>query len=117
VTSARPARLLLVLALVVGVQTVYTNPWVEAAELRALSCCGHCPEPLSLPSARSCCGVTAVTSGPAVASASHAPAPVGPTTAALAVAVQPPPILARATLVHPTGSGPPTFLEQRHLLL
>jgi len=109
--------LFLALALVVGVQTVYANPRVEAAELRALSCCGHCREPLSLPSARSCCGVTAVTSGPAVASASHTAAPIGPTTAPLAVAVQPKPILARATLVQPTGSGPPTFLEQRHLLL
>jgi len=117
VTSARPARLLLVLAFVVGVQTVYTNPWVEAAELRALSCCRHCPEPLSLPSARSCCGVTAVTSGPAIASASHVPASMGPTTAPLTVAFQPPPTWVRVTLVQPTGSGPPTFLEQRHLLL
>jgi hypothetical protein len=117
VTSARPARLLLALALMVGVQTVYANPAVEAAELRALSCCGHCPEPVSLPSARSCCGVTAVTSGPAEAPASRPAAPFGTTTAPLAVVVRPAPNWARATLVQPTGSGPPTFLEQRHLLL
>jgi hypothetical protein len=117
VTSARPARLLLALALAVGVQTAYANPTVAAAELRALSCCGRCPEPVSLPTARTCCGVTAVTSGPAEVLGSQAAAPLGPTTALLAVVTRPAPISVRATLVQPTGTGPPTFLEQRHLLL
>src|SRR5262245_41615314 len=85
VTLARAARPVLALALLVGVQTAYTNPAVVAAELRAMSCCGHCPHPASLPSARSCCGVTAVTSGPATVSASRTAAPLGPTALLLAV--------------------------------
>ena len=117
VTLARAARPLLALALLVGVQTAYTNPAVVAAELRAMSCCGHCPKPVSLPSARNCCGVTAVTSGPAAISASRTAAPLAPAAVALAVVAQPVPAWPPATLVQPTGSGPPTFLEQRHLLL
>ena len=117
VTLARAARPLLTLALLVGVQTAYTNPAVVAAELRAMSCCGHCPGPASLPSARSCCGVTAVTSGPAEVSTSRPAAPLGPTALPLAVVVKAAPSWVPATLVQPTGSGPPTFLEQRHLLL
>jgi hypothetical protein len=118
VRLARATRPLLALALLVGVQTVYANPAVVAAELRAMSCCGHCPQPVSLPSARSCCGVTAVTSGPAAVSASKTAVPLSPATLPLAVVVQPVSITrAPVTLVQPTGSGPPTFLEQRHLLL
>ena len=118
VTLARAARPLRALALLVGVQTVYTNPAVVAAELRAMSCCGHCPKPASLPSARRCCGVTAVTSGPATVSASKTTAPLSPTALPVAVVVRPVSTTrAPVTLVQPTGSGPPTFLEQRHLLL
>jgi len=108
------------LILALGVQTAYVNPGVAAAELRAVSCCTHnCHEPVSLPSARDCCGLTAVTSGPAEAPVAHSAAPqaiavaIVSTTAASAAA----PMLGLVRLVPVAGSAPPTFLEQRHLLL
>src|SRR5262249_42565321 len=117
VTSAPPAPPPPALALSVGGQTAYPQPTVAAAAPRALGGCGRGPGPASLPTARTCCGVTAVTSGPAEVRGSQAAAPLGPTTALLAVVPRPAPVSVRATLVQPMGSGPPTFLEQRHLLL
>ena len=115
----RRARLLLALAIALGVQTAYVNPGVAAAELRALTCCArHCDAPISLPSARDCCGLTMTASGPLEAPAAPAIAPdaathVIPTNAAPALT----PAWHPAEVVRPTASGPPTFLEQRHLLL
>src|SRR5215468_11185690 len=74
--SRGAAHLVFTLILALGVQTAYVNPGVAAAELRAVSCCTHnCHEPVSLPSARDCCGLTAVTSGPAEAPVAHSAAP------------------------------------------
>jgi hypothetical protein len=115
-----PSRFVLALALLVGVQGAYVNPGVAAAELRAMACCAHeCDEPLSLPTARHCCGVTAVASGPAEAHTGQAVGPVA------MLVLQAPRIADRLpTADHPivdrgqvAGAGPPTFLEQRHLLL
>jgi len=108
------------LALLLGVQTAYANPAVVAAELRALSCCaGHCDGPVSLPSARDCCGLTATTSGPAEG-------PVAPGVPALTAAA----VMGASSALAPgtptwvtadrllvAGSGPPVFLAQRHLLI
>ena len=118
--SRRPAHLMFMLILALGVQTAYVNPGVAAAELRAVACCTHnCPEPVSLPSARTCCGLKAVTSGPSEAPVAHSAAPL---TIAVAIpssttAAPPVPMQALARLVPVAVSGPPTFLEQRHLLL
>ncbi len=120
VSSRRSIRLILVLALLLGVQTAYANPAVVAAELRALSCCArHCDGPVSLPSARSCCGLTATTSGPA-----EGPVAPGVPWLAAAIVTGPSSALAPAaptwvpadTLLV-TGSGPPVFLAHRHLLI
>jgi hypothetical protein len=108
------------LILALGVQTAYVNPGVAAAELRAVSCCAHnCQEPVSLPSARNCCGLTAVTSGPAEAPVPHSAAPLAMAVAIVSsTTVTPPaPMWALARLVPVASSSPPTFLEQRHLLL
>jgi hypothetical protein len=117
--SYPPARLLLVLILALGVQTAYANPAIAAAELRALSCCaGHCTEPLSLPSAKTCCGVTATASGPAEAPSAPGAAPLAPSgPPCLAAVTSPAPVQARLDLMPLAGSGPPTFLAQRHLLI
>jgi hypothetical protein len=115
-----PHRLILVLALGLGVQTTYANPGVVAAELRAMSCCAQdCDAPLSLPSARSCCGVTATASGPAEGPAAPSAPPLAP--AALAesrgVSARVAPAWVRADVLRPAGSGPPAFLAHRHLLI
>ena len=108
------------LILALGVQTAYVNPGVAAAELRAIACCTHnCQEPVSLPSARTCCGLTAMPSGPAEEPVAQS---VAPLTVALAMrsgttAKPPAPMRALDRLVPVGASGPPTFLEQRHLLL
>ena len=103
-----------------GVQNTYVNPGVAAAELRALACCAHdCDEPVSLPGARKCCGLTLAASGPAelrVAQDVGCPLVMGPPVARTTVAST------RAERIAPdalqvAGTGPPTFLEQRHLLL
>lgn len=119
-SSCRPIRLILGLAVALGVQTTYANPGVLAAELRAMACCAHhCDEPLSLPSARDCCGLTATASGPA-----EAPVALGaPTFAAVMLAGAPAvsaalaPAWARIDVLRPAGSGPPAFLAHRHLLI
>lgn len=120
VSSSRPIRLLLFLTLALGVQTTYVNPVVAAAEMRAMSCCAHhCDEPLSLPSARTCCQVTAVASGPAEGPVALSTAPLV-TSAVVAAAGAFAPVLPawlRTDLVRVAGSGPPTYLAQRHLLL
>jgi hypothetical protein len=117
--SYPPARLLLVLVLALGVQTAYVNPGVAAAELRAISCCTrHCNEPLSLPSARACCGLTATASGPAEAPSVPGGTPLAPAASpCLSAVASPAPMQARLDLTPVAGSGPPTFLAQRHLLL
>ncbi len=118
--SHGPVRLLLALPLALGVQTAYVNPGAAAAELRAMSCCArHCDAPVSMPSVRGCCGVTVVESGPAEAPVVQGGSPLVPAMQTLSTAVQAPPAVtwARAQSVHEAGSGPPTFLEQRHLLL
>ena len=111
---------MLALALLVGIQGAYVNPGVAAAELRAMACCAHaCDEPVSLPTARHCCGVTAVASGPAEAHTGYAVSPV------TTLVLQAPRIADRlptsdraiADTVQVGGTGPPTYLEQRHLLL
>ncbi len=120
VSPHRPTRLLLALALLVGVQGSYVNPGVVAAELRALSCCAHdCDRPVPLPEARRCCGVTAMASGPAetpIAPAADTVAPILFTARCPVTAVQAPRRPA-ADAVRVGDTGPPTFLEQRHLLL
>jgi hypothetical protein len=120
VSPRRPHRLILVLALGLGVQTTYANPGVVAAELRAMSCCAQdCDAPLSLPSARSCCGLTAMASGPAEGPA----APTAPSLAPAALAgssgvsVPVAPAWVPADVLRPAGSGPPAFLAHRHLLI
>jgi hypothetical protein len=103
-----------------GVQTTYANPGVVVAELRAMSCCAHhCDEPLSLPSARTCCGLTATASGPAegpVVPGVPMLAPVAFTGAAGVLATVSP-ARERADVLWPAGSGPPAFLVHRHLLI
>ena len=111
---------MLALALLVGVQGAYVNPGVAAAELRAMACCAHnCDEPVSLPTARHCCGVTAVASGPAEAQTGHAVSPVPMLALRVPRIADTVPSSDRsiADTVHVGGAGPPTFLEQRHLLL
>jgi len=111
---------ILLLALALGVQTAYANPGVVAAELRAMTCCAHhCDEPVSLPGARDCCGLTMAASGPA-----EAPAPVALpalTPVALLGSCPAPAIVALASttldVVCHAGSGPPAFLAHRHLLI
>jgi hypothetical protein len=118
--SSRPALLIFMLILALGVQTAYVNPGVAAAELRAMSCCTHnCQEPVSLPSARACCKLMATTSGPAETTATRSAAPLSVAFAipSSTTASPPPPMRALVGLVPVTASGPPTFLEQRHLLL
>lgn len=111
---------ILLLALALGVQTAYANPGVVAAELRAMTCCAHhCDEPLSLPTARECCGLTMAASGPAE---SPAPAALSGLVRVATAAPSPGPAIcapARITLdvVCPAGSGPPPFLAHRHLLI
>jgi hypothetical protein len=118
--SVRPAHWVFTLILLLGVQTAYVNPAVAAAELRAMACCKHnCQGPVSLPSARGCCKLTATASGPAERTATPS---VGPLTVTSAVpsgtAATPPVSLEAVTRFVPVaGSDPPTFLAQRHLLL
>ena len=118
--SRGAAHLVFTLILALGVQTAYVNPGVAAAEMRAVACCTHnCQEPVSLPSARGCCGLTAVTSGPAEAPVAHSEAPLAMAVAIVSSTTATPaaPIRGLARLVPVAGSAPPTFLEQRHLLL
>src|SRR5262249_39736416 len=106
--------------LALGVQSSYANPAATSAELRALACCaGHCDKPMPPPSSRRCCGLTAMPSGPAVTPATQAAGPVGFLVSLPALTLVEPPARDRLVLhgVRPRGSGPPTFLEQRHLLL
>jgi len=115
-----PSRFVVALALLVGVQGVYVNPGVAAAELRAMACCAHeCDEPLSLPTARHCCGVTAVASGPAEAHTGHAVSPGPMLVLQVARIADTLPRSDRAIVetVQVGDTGPPTFLEHRHLLL
>jgi hypothetical protein len=111
---------ILLLALALGVQIAYANPGVVAAEFRAMTCCAHhCDEPLSLPTARDCCGLTVAASGPAEAPLTGALA--APTAIALAAPSLAPALLAspqsRVDVVRLAGSGPPAFLTHRHLLI
>jgi hypothetical protein len=111
---------LVTLALALGVQTSYVNPTAVSAELRALSCCArHCDGPVSVPSSRSCCGLTGLPSGPAETSRAQMPGPIAPLWWLPATALPTPARRDRGMLygVQARGSGPPTFLEQRHLLL
>jgi hypothetical protein len=111
---------MLLLAASLAVQSAYVNPGVAVAEVRAMACCAHrCDEPLSLPNARGCCQVTAVASGPAER-------PVSPgighavTSASLAPVALPVPVArtsAPVPLARDHGTGPPTYLAQRHLLI
>lgn len=119
-SRARAGLSVLALIFALGVQSVYVNPGVAAAELRAMACCaGHCDGPLSLPKSRDCCGLTVAASGPAESPTAPAPAPT------MAITLLPPssslaapaPDAARLDVVQLAGSGPPTFLAQRHLLL
>jgi len=106
--------------LALAVQSSYANPVAMSAELRALACCArHCDKPMPAPSSRSCCGLTAVPSGPAE---TPAPQPDGAVAPLVSLPASTPLVPAErdplALLdVRPTGSGPPTFLEQRHLRL
>ena len=115
----RPAHWVLTLALLLGVQTAYVNPAVAAAELRAMACCRHnCQEPVSLPSARGCCKLTATASGPAERTATPSVGPLTQTSAIpSSMTALPVPLLAVTRFVPVAGSDPPTFLAQRHLLL
>lgn len=114
--SSRCAILLLALAL--GVQTAYANPGVVAAELRAMACCAHhCDEPLSLPSARDCCGLTATTSGPAEAPLAAALPALTPVALVGSPSVPLAPARVPVDAIQPAGSGPPAFLAHRHLLI
>jgi hypothetical protein len=111
---------ILLLALALGVQIAYANPGVVSAEFRAMTCCAHhCDEPLSLPSARACCGLTMTASGPAEAPLTGALA--APSAVAHAAPSLAPAFLAsaqsRMDVVRPAGSGPPAFLTHRHLLI
>jgi len=111
---------ILLLALALGVQTAYANPGVLAAELRAMTCCAHhCDEPLSLPGARDCCGLTMVASGPAeapVPAALPALTPVAVLASREAPALFAPPTTP-LDVVWPAGSGPPAFLAHHHFLI
>ncbi len=104
----------------VALQVVYVNPAVATAELRAMSCCArHCDEPPSLPASRTCCGLTATASGPTEAPTTAVPAAhvVVSLLPSIRVVAPPRPVIAPALLLPVAGSGPPTFLAQRHLLL
>jgi hypothetical protein len=111
---------LVALAVSLGVQTSYANPMAVSAELRAVSCCArHCDGPVSVPSSRTCCGVTGLVSGPAEVPRAQMPGPITPLVLLPATVLPTPARPDRGMLhvVQPRGSGPPTFLEQRHLLL
>lgn len=112
---------MLLLAAALAVQSAYVNPSVALAEVRALACCAHnCDdEPLSLPSVRGCCQVTAVASGPA-----EQPGTAGIGVAATSVLVSPlalPVVRARSSAVvlavPASGTGPPAYLAHQHLLI
>jgi hypothetical protein len=120
VSPRRHIRLLFAMILALGVQSSYANPAATSAELRALACCaGHCDKPMPSPASRGCCGLTAMPSGPAVTPAAPAGGPVGFLVSLPALTTLAPPESARLVLhdVQPRGSGPPTFLAQRHLLI
>jgi hypothetical protein len=111
---------LVAVAVALGVQTSYANPTAVSAELRALSCCArHCDGPVSVPSSRSCCGVTGLASGPAETPRAQMPGPVTPLVFLPATVLPTPARRDRGMLdgARPRASGPPTFLEQLHLLL
>src|SRR4029453_3049789 len=98
----------------------HATPGVVAPAPRAMTCCAHhCDEPLSLPSARDCCGVTMTASGPTEAPVTGAL--VAPTVLILSAPSLAPALLAparsRVDVVRPAGSGPPAFLTHRHLLI
>jgi hypothetical protein len=115
-----PTRSILALSLLVGVQSVWINPVAVAADLRALACCTHdCDGPVSVPSARQCCGVALASSGPAEGPVAR----TVPQPAVLAL-----PVLgaspSSAGPADPTsgavpyaGAGPPLFLAQQRLLI
>jgi hypothetical protein len=111
-------RLLVVMVVALGVQSSYANPAATSAELRALACCArHCDKPMPAPVSRSCCGLTAMPSGPAETPATQAPVVSLVSLSAIAPLVQAEHDRLALHDVRPRGSGPPTFLEQRHLLL
>lgn len=118
-SRVRAGLSVLSLIFALGVQSAYVNPGVAAAELRAMACCaGHCDGPLSLPKSRDCCGLTVAASGPAESPTAPAPAPtMAITLLAPSTSLAAPPDAARPDVVQLAGSGPPTFLAQRHLLL
>jgi hypothetical protein len=112
--------LLVVMITALGVQSSYANPAAISAELRALACCArHCDKPMPLPSSRSCCGLTTAPSGPAETPTAQADGPVVSVVSLPEIAPLAAPERDRLSLleVRTSGSGPPTFLEQRHLLL
>src|SRR5262249_28455775 len=119
VSPRRHVRVLVVMITALGVQSSYANPAATSAELRALACCArHCDKPMPLPLSRSCCELTTAPSGPAETPTPHADGPVAslvsllPANAPLALPERDPLGLLE---VRSRGSGPPTFLEQRHL--
>ena len=80
-------------------------------------CAQHSDRPMSLPETRACCGVTAVASGPAEGPVAGPPVMAA---AALVTLVAPPaPVRSAAVVREPSlaGTGPPRFLEHRHLLI
>lgn len=109
---------MLALVLAIGVQATWANPRAATAELRALGHCAQHGGPVSLPDARACCDVRAMPSGPAETAAPASPVD-GPIAAALPVAAtpRPPRPVAGRDDPRPRGTGPPTFLVQRHLLI
>jgi len=111
---------LVVMITALGVQSSYANPAATSAELRALACCArHCDKPMPPPVSRSCCGLTTMPSGPVETPAAQADGPVVALASLPPSAPLAPPERDRLALleVRSSGSGPPTFLEQRHLLL
>jgi len=70
VTRSRRLRILVVLALLVGMRVVYAAPAEVTAELRAVSCCTqHTGQPSSVPAARHCCQVASIAGTQAMLSA------------------------------------------------
>ena len=117
--SIRPStRFALAVILAFGTQVSWANPRVVSAELRAMShCAQHSDRPMSLPETRACCGVTAIASGPAEGPVAGPPVMAA---AALVTLVAPPaPVRSAAVVREPSlaGTGPPRFLEHRHLLI
>jgi hypothetical protein len=118
VRPSRSLRVLLGVALALGVRTVVAAPLQAAAEMRAVThCMGHMNRPVSVPESRRCCNVSSDAGAPAKLSA--APASVAaPVIVILPVAL---PITAVAAPPAPAvqverrreRDGPPLYLGLR----